>query len=457
MKKLLIFAVFFSFFSYSQEGISDYLLVEKDSASFYTFTKEGVYFSSFDENDALDYRLRPYSKPLPKTFKDVPTNTFSAINLNGIVYLLYPGGGILYQYSNGAIERIDESFPHRNQFAGFFFAYNSELYLLGGYGYWASKEFLTKFNFESRSWEVVYLSGEAPKGGINQGSFLKVKNSVYVFDFFSTQPESLIDKKNAFLYELNLSKSLWVKKGRLSAPSPTVSIEDAFLSVRTKYGSSLFERAEHTSAFRIVDPLKNIVKIYSAENELSKLSKNSIFVGSKIVYASKSADNKSYKVAFADINRYPAVSVQKHILDNQGLFLKYIAYSSVFLTFLVLFLYAFFKNRDTLYSLSDQSLFNEKGLVFVSIEEKKILSLFIRSSVVENNVLLELFSDESKSFDAIIKRKNKAIKDLNERFNEVFNQDLIFKTSDKHDSRQVIYSLAPKTQLIKEIKDSSGS
>ena len=457
MKKLLIFVVFFSFFSYSQEEVSDYLLVEKDSASFYAFTKEGVYFYSFDENNTLNYRYRPYSKPLPETFKDVPTNTFSATNLNGDVYLLYPGGGILYQYTNGAIERIDESFPHRNQFAGFFFDYNSELYLLGGYGYWASKEFLTKFNFESKSWEVVSLSGEAPKGGINQGSFLKAKNFVYVFDFFSTQPESLIDKKNAFLYELNLSKSLWVKKGRLSAPSPAVSIEEAFLTVRAKYGSSLFERAEHSSAFRIIDPLKNVVKICSAENELSKLSKNSIFVGSKIVYASKSADNKSYKVAFADINSYPAISVQKHILDNQGLFLKYIAYSSVFLTLLVLFLYAFFKNRDTLYSLSDKSLFNEKGLIVVSIEEKKILSLFVRSSVVENNVLLGLFSDESKSFDAIIKRKNKAIKDLNERFNEVFNQDLIFKTPDKSDSRQVVYSLAPKTQLINEAEGYSAS
>ena len=451
MKKLLISVVFFSFFSYSQEGISDYLLVEKDSVSFYTFTKEGVYFSSFDENNAINSRYTKYSKPPPKTFKDVPTNTFSALNLNEVVYLLYPGGGILYQYSNGAIERIDESFPHRNQFAGFFFAYNSELYLLGGYGYWTSKNFLTKFNFESRSWEAVSLSGEAPKGGINQGSFLIAKNSVYVFDFFSTQPESLVDRKNDFLYELNLSRSLWIKKGRLSASSPVSSIEEAFGSVRAKYGYSLFERAQHTSTFRIIDPLKNVVKIYSAENELSRLSKNSVFVGAKIVYASQSADNKSYKVAYADINSYPVISVQKHILDSQDLFLKYILYSSVFLALLVLFLYAFFKNRDTLYSLSDQSLFNEKGLILVSIEEKKMLSLFLRSSVVENNVLLQLFSDESKSFDAIVKRKNKAIKDLNVRFNEVFNHNLIYKRTDELDSRQVVYSLAPKTSLLKEL------
>ena len=457
MKRLLVFVIFFSFFSYSQHGIYDYLLVENDSTSFYTFTKEGVYFSSFDQNNAINYKYSPYIKPLPETFEDVPINTFSAINLNGVIYLLYPGGGILYKFSKGAIERIDESFPHRNQFAGFFFSYNSELYLLGGYGYWSSKEILTKFNFESRSWEVIPLSGEAPKGGINQGSFVKAKNSVYVFDFFSTQPESLINKKSPFLYELNLSKFVWIKKGRLSAPSPAISIEEAMLSVRTKYSSSLFERAEHTSTYRIIDPLNNSVETYSSENELSRLSKNSVFVGSKIVYASKSADNKTYKVAFADINSYPSIGIQKHVLDSQDLFLKYIAFSSLFLVLLVVFLFAFFKNRGNLYSLSDQSLFNDKGLLLVSIEEHSILALFLNSSTVENNVLLELFSDKSKSFDAIVKRKNKAIKDLNERFNEAFNQDLIIKKTDELDSRQVVYSLAPKTRLLQDSVASSDS
>ena len=455
MKKSFLLVVFFSFFSYSQEGIDDYLLVEKDSDSFYTFTKEGVYFSSFDENNNLNYSFNSYTKPPPKSFKDVPTNTFSATTLNGVVYLLYPGGGILYRYSKGAIERIDESFPHRNQFGGFFFAYNDELYLLGGYGYWASKDFLAKFNFESSSWEIVLISGEAPKGGINQGSFLQTKNSVYVFDFFSTQPESLIDKKNNFLYELNLSKFLWIKKGRLSSASTAVSIEEAMLSVRVKYNSSLFARADNTGAFRIIDPLKNSVKIYSSKNELSKLSKNSIFIGSKIVYASQSANNKTYKIAFAEIDSYPIISVEKHTIDSQDVFLKYIVFSSLFLAFLVIFLFAFFKNRDTVYSLSELSLFNERGLIILTKEESQILHLFTDSTIVENNSILEIFSDKSKSFDAIIKRKNKAITELNVRFNNVFNKDLIFKKADNSDSRQVVYSLAAKTRILNGLAGTS--
>jgi len=450
MKKSLIFVLFFSFLAYSQDGITDYLLVEKDSASFYTFTKKGVYLSSFDINNEINYIYAPYSSPPPKSFADVPTNTLSAVNLNGIIYLLYPGGGILYRYSQNAIERIDESFPHRNQFSGFFFDYKNELYLLGGYGYWAAKNYLTKFSFESKSWNIVPLSGDSPKGGINQGCFVKTGSSVFVFDFFSKTPETLIEKKNDFLYELNLSNSLWTKKGRLSSLSPASSIEEAMPSIRTKYNHSLFEKVRLGSPFRIVDPANNIVRSYLADNDLSKLSKNSIFVGSRIVYASRSADNLTHKVAFADVEKYRPILEEKHVIDDEEIFQKYLLFSAIFLTALIVLLFAFFKNRDTLYALSDLSLFNDKGLILLSKEEVKILSLFVDSISVENNVLLGLFSDESKSFDAIIKRKNKAIKDLNKRFNDVFSQDLIFKTTDKFDSRQVVYSLASKTKILKE-------
>ena len=92
MRKSLIFVVFFSFLSYSQEGITDYLLVEKDSSSFYTFTKKGVFLSSFNANNELNFVFNPYSVPPPKSFTDIPTDTLLAVNLNGVIYLLYPGG-----------------------------------------------------------------------------------------------------------------------------------------------------------------------------------------------------------------------------------------------------------------------------------------------------------------------------------------------------------------------------
>lgn len=448
MRTFLIFLFFISFFSYSQEGIADYLLVEKDSTSFYTFTKKGVYLSSFDVNNQIDYKYFSYGKPLPKSLKGVPLNDFSAVNLNDIIYLLYPGGGILYRFYNNIIERIDESFAHRNQFSGFFFGHNSELYLLGGYGYWSAKNYLTKFNFESGSWNIVSVFGEVPKGGINQGSFLKVDSSVFVFDFFSKQPEELSENQNPFLYELTLSDFVWSNKGRLSSHSPISSVEDAIRSVRVKYNNGLFERASLKNAFRIILPANNAVSTYVTDASLSSLSKNSIFIGSRLVYASRNADNLSYTIASIDFNKHAPIKEQALVIDDTVMFEKYLLYSSFFLLAFVIFLYVFFKNRGTLYSLSGLSLFNDKGLLLLTKEELSILILFADSPIVDNNALLELFSDESKSFDAIIKRKNKAIKDLNQRFNAVFKQDLIFKKTDKFDSRQVIYVLDSKTKVL---------
>ena len=46
------------------------------------------------------------------------------------------------------------------------------------------------------------------------------------------------------------------------------------------------------------------------------------------------------------------------------------------------------------------------------------------------------------------KKKNKIIKSFNLKFLNYFGQNLIVKKVNKNDSRQVIYSIAPKTSLL---------
>ena len=83
-------------------------------------------------------------------------------------------------------------------------------------------------------------------------------------------------------------------------------------------------------------------------------------------------------------------------------------------------------------------------------EEFALLSAFKNSAVLENNFILNLFSDETKSLDAIIKKKNKLINDLNQKCKKSFKIDLIIKKTDKADSRQVIYLLAKNTRIVVE-------
>ena len=188
MKKLSLLIFFISGFLLSQNNIeNDYLIVKKDSTSFYTFTKKGVYISTLNQSNEISYFYKDYAKSIPKSLVQAELKSLSAVVFLESVYFLYPGGGIVYKYNDNVIQRIDDSFAHRNQFSGFFFEYNNELYLLGGYGYWDAKSYLTKFDFQSGSWDKVDVRGTPPSSGINQGSFEAIFRKYNYFPLITSQ------------------------------------------------------------------------------------------------------------------------------------------------------------------------------------------------------------------------------------------------------------------------------
>ena len=82
----------------------------------------------------------------------------------------------------------------------------------------------------------------------------------------------------------------------------------------------------------------------------------------------------------------------------------------------------------------------------ISFDEKFIIELLSNSknNQVDNVFFLNYFKQPELSEDANIKRKNKAINDLNVKFMETFKLELIIKSTKQSDSRQVVYKLNPK-------------
>jgi len=450
MKYICFGFLLFSICSFGQDLISEPLIVKKDSVSFYTFTKKGVYESTLSKENAISYTFSEYSEQLPKSLKDIPINSLSTTTLDGTIYFLYPGGGIVYKYIDSSIVRIDDSFAHRNQFSGFFFTYNNELYLLGGYGYWSSKNLLTKFNFQSGSWDVMSTDGLSPDNGIDQGSYVVNGNSIFVFDFFSRTTTQIKETPNPYLFELNMKERKWYNRGRLMENPENNSLESAIVRVRTPYGKSLFSMIPGESSFRIINPEKNQVTLYKIANQLSKLSKNSISVKNNLIYTSKGADNLSYQIALVDLNIFKDRIVSKFVLSQKEMFGVYLFFSGIFLATLVLTLLFFFKSKSVYYKVLDLSIYNEKGVLSLTNGEKSILVLLSKKNVIGNSTILDIFLDKTKSLDSAIKKKNKAIKDLNAKFKTFFGHNLMQKKTDKSDSRQVVYILSPKTTIYLE-------
>jgi hypothetical protein len=314
MKNLLfLFSSLFCLVLLSQENLpSGQLLIAKDSLSFYSFNKTGVYDFTI-QNGGFDKVFYEYSKPLPSEIKNIPMKDLKAVISNdGIVYFLYPGGGLLFEYRDNNIIRIDESFPHRNQFSGHFFIYKNTPHLMGGYGYWKSNSLLTKFNFQTKEWDYIETRGQVPELGINSGSFVVENDVMYVFDFY--QKINDVDVKNNNTYEFNLSSLRWEKKGSLNRLFYD-DVNRKTLDVSIPFGSTKFlQKNLDSKNLIVIEPSKNTVKTYINEN-LVQVRRNAINVGDKIIYTSLTADRAYETLIIKDFN-------DGLILDSEALSYK---------------------------------------------------------------------------------------------------------------------------------------
>jgi len=424
------------------------LLVEKDSISFYSFSFNGV--SSFvvvnDSIKAVSYKK--YSKTIPKEVANLESiNRLEAVkNSIGEVYFIYPGGGLLFQYKNNAIERIDNSFPHRNQFSGHFFSYKSELYLLGGYGYWKSNSILTKFNFTSKEWDFVETFGSAPELGINSGSFVLDNDILYVFDFYQKIED--VDKKNDDLFEFDLKTLTWTQKGVLNKLFYD-DIQRKTFEINIPYGANKYLHKHFNSdEFLIIEPSKNLVSTYS-NPDLNILRDKAIIVGSKIIYSQLSGDRSFETLIMKDLYEGAVLVDEAYLSNDFDLFLAYFVGVGVFCLLLIVFTILKFKNDTFYFFLNTETVNGLNKSLKINSDDKFMLELLsnANNNQIDNVYFLNYFKDSSLSNDANIKRKNKAINDLNNKFLEKFGVNIIEKTSSNTDSRQVIYRLNPKIIL----------
>ena len=430
--------------SFSQENLpSGQLLIAKDSLSFYSFSKTGVYDFTI-RNGGFDKVFYEYSKPLPSEIKNIPMRDLQAVvSDDGIVYFLYPGGGLLFEYRDNTITRIDESFPHRNQFSGHFFIYKNAPYLLGGYGYWKSNSLLTKFNFQTKEWDYIETRGQVPELGINAGSFVIENDVLYVFDFYQKRRDE--DTKNNNTYEFNLSSLKWEKKGSLNRLFYD-NMNRKVLGITIPFGSEkVLQKNLDSKKLLVVEPSKNSVKTYINEN-LVQVRRNAIYVGDKIIYTSLTADRAYETLIIKDFNDGLILESEAYLTNDYDLFISYFLVVIVFCFLLVGLTFLKFK-RDTVYFVvNENTLIGLNKSMNISKEERFIIELLSNSKngQVDNIFFLNYFKKSELSEDANIKRKNKAINDLNVKFKEAFQLELIMKSAKQSDSRQVVYSLNPK-------------
>jgi len=439
---------------------NDFLIVNGPGIYFYILTKSGYFLGNIETKN---FKFFKYKALLPEELIDDQSG--SGINLQSLlplnaasdsqrtefnqrrVYLLYPGGGLLYEFFNGSINRVDSSFAQRNQYAGAFFSYKNQLYLLGGYGFWKTKSILTKFNFNSGDWEYIQTKGVAPEG-ISNPIFTIKDNSLYLFDFFE-RPQNQSPIKNPNLYSLNLETLTW-KKGGLINPSfigEKNTPGDRFFNIN---GKVLINKMESPVIFEI-DLDNNKVKRFADNLLLYKSGGKSIVKNGIIISSVKNASNNIKSITYYDLSGLDKnVISEKYFIRGAISFVNYLIGGGIALIIILIILWLSNDRVSKSYFVSSNSLFNSLNQINLDPDEAKVILLFTKKEVVPNKEILVLFEEKGKTKDFATKRKNKTIEGLNKRFKQVSGKNIIVKGKDGLDSRLTNYALNNKIKLFKK-------
>jgi hypothetical protein len=438
---------------------NDFLIVNGPGNYFNILTKSGYFLGNIKTKT---FNFFKYKSPLPSEFLNVQTSTTTSLQAlvplatssnsqrtqfnNRRTYLLYPGGGILYEFFNGSINRIDSSFALRNQYAGAFFSYNNQLYLLGGYGFWKTKSILTKFNFNSGDWDYIKTSGAAP-GGISNPVFTIKNNSLYLFDFFE-RPQNQAPIKNPNLYSLNMQTLTW-ERGGLINPSyieESNTTGDRFFNLS---GKVLINKMEPPNIFEI-NLENNKIRRYSDNLLLYKSGGKSIVKNGTIISSVRNTSNNTNSITYYDLRELDKnIISEEYFIRGSISFVNYLIGGGITLIIILILLWLSNDKVSKTYFISSNSLFNSLNQINLGTDEIKVILLFTKKEVVSNKEILFLFEEKSKTKDFATKRKNKSIDSLNKSFKHAFGRNIIVKEKDELDSRLTNYTLNKRIKLFK--------
>jgi len=446
MRLFLILFLFHSFLYCQNLNNSNFLIIEGENPNYYyVLTQSGYYVSESSEK----FSFKEYNKSIPESL-NVGLNTLLPVSHNDKTYLLYPGGGLLYLFADGAIKRVDRSFPHRNQYGAYFFSHKENLYLIGGYGYWQTKSIITKFNFNSGDWEIVNTSGQIPLG-IDRGIFFIHNDNLYVFDFLTRTSNNQKEKRNDNLYVLSLESFIWKKLGvtnNLIRSNPSIKGAKRFF----KFNEKLLFSYTDSPEFFIADFNENTVKKFKDDALFYKSSGHSVIKKNNLIGAVQNSLTGDVRIESFSLSSLldQNTNNQLYLYRDTEEFYRYIYFALSFLALLIIALSLYYKKVAQTYLLDEKSISISGSLLLLTKIEQKTLSLFTRKRIVSNNELMGLFLDKNKTKDFAVKKKNKTIQLLNEKLFSGFRIVFINKQKSTSDSRQLTYFLNKKVRIVDE-------
>ena len=400
-----------------------------DSQIIYLFTN-----NTFYEIDVSTYNLSE-----PKVFQNNGYNiaNYKAIKIKDTFYFIQNTGGLVLKLKNNVLERIDNSFNHKMQINSSIFKYNNQIYRYGGYGYFSARDFMVKFDFETREWESIKVNDDKYPIGrydnfytLNDHDLIviggrtvdkldrekrNILNDIWKFSFIKMKwthllnhPEISSVNSNAIKFDNNIlyRDSQQIKVLSLdSYELKAFNISSTYLKINNNFKTHF-----HNNNFHFV------VNRNNGDNVLIKRTKKELF---GITNTQKFLTNKNY-------------------LTHENI-------SLIGLFIIILFILSWYKRYLNSVFFYPKKIKYRNNTIFITNDEYIILKEFIKNqNTLENNILQNLLNKNQYDKSHNIRRKNNTVNSLNSKLKILFkdnNANFIDIQKSEYDKRYKRYLL----------------
>ncbi len=431
--RLLFLLLLISLSSHSQKVIIDDVGELKNTGIDRLNNELLLFYDDYYEK--LD--LETYDREKIKLQVDQSFRYGTFVHIDTLQYFVTDGGGLVYQFINDSIKRIDNSFDHRMQTGTIIFVYNSKIYKYGGYGFWSVRNFFIYFDQLTKEWEVndQVRSKEIPQGTYG-GLDIQIENEIYLFDGSKIDPYNRRERiKNDEVWKFNFKDHQWKYLGKNSPIDNRATI---------KYKNKLLNIE-----------LNNICEIDVVNNKLSLYEHNIIsprlYKGFKSFYFNHKFycfTSKIGKVSFQVIDENDFFGRK---ISSTVFYKNYAYWGYVFLIYfllpafllLLIWLGLRFYKKSTKIVLLDNGLRYKNKFTEFDQESMTIIKTLLSNKETPSNQILKIVEKDQYSHAHNERLKVQKLNDINLKTKLLLelNEDVINSIKSKYDRRIKVYTI----------------
>jgi hypothetical protein len=417
-------------------------------------TKNYLVFNGFDSFYKKSFTSEKW-EIVPYKFNELPKTAnypYIFFHIKGKNYLVHSSCGAVYEFSNDAIKRIDNSFVHQNQNYASCFVYKDEIYFFGGYGLFTFKNILTKYDFKTNEWDLVryndYDNIPQPR---SEADFFLINDDLYILSGLSENYDSETNSiKHEYLkdiWKLNLKTRIWEYIGELK-DSSLIGYGNEKYNVFQNEKSNFMVR---NYLFQI-DFEKNSVNYYQKESKFLfsdyvkyNLQKNEILY----VLANSSSSKKDVRIIVEPFDEYRGSIIKTDVLYKQGNY-RYLHFLWLMILIFPLIYFKKQKNktevRNCITQKESEFIHKNKALTNLTLDEKELLNYFFEkynTPIQMNDVVDFVAKDDTSNYNSLTKKKDIILNVLKQKLSFILeiNEEEIF-----------VYSKNNEDKRIKEVK-----